>query len=917
MAVPFAGKDTPKERDEFGHVHLHYYHEGLTVEAFRETIEVLKEDDRAKLTGRAKDLWPEIVKDVPLDVLPESMRRFEGLDLSDIGFVGRVLYTKLRRSMRVIDLWLSVKVFPKECRQYKWKLSSTAWDICKPTGENEEWQTVGFSGTVDSHWLLPLYVQLRSLPQLGGTNGAMLFRLMRPENDGPHKCMEAGIDDFRLVASLVSEEYPVPFVEGEREAGSNIQRAPCRVLIDAGALVKEKEHRLFAKHWLNASEDPEVDAAVYFGADDRPHVLDREGGTTLLALSPFVKRLGRCLVYMDEIHCRGQDLKFPPGTRACVTVDRTMTKDKLVQSAMRLRQLGNGQAVTFWANHAAGLELRKRALEERGRDLGKWRSGNTQQLCLIVLMHILRQTCEAAVEKLRRGAPLFAQAAELHFRQLYRFLEREKDARTVKELYGGSREICTLASKYGREGSAFSLPDTESSASAGSVDLMEKLREWCDTYGADARVVRSGADEEQEKEVEVEIEVEKEAEVERERELPPPFRPKEPEVHEEIQRLLLYGTLPPSVHGEDSSLQSHPSTVSPDSAFVSPPSLFRYSPSVRPKLIESAAIGLSPRLLVSREMLDVTDRACVRSLEKRDERNNLLLRPDCYLAVVFEETFSVSSSSAPSPVPLTMSSLFGSLFNRKATAVESEKSARVRAVAVLTSFEAAWAFEQLPRVVTDGSGVSVEPEEENDESGARDSWSWIDGQTDRAGNGRFGSSLSVSLRPFAPRLRPVRSTLFWNDSLAAGAPLPKCLRKGGDQMADLAGLVDQVGVLMGSLYLELFVEQDRLCDFLGIFPLPRTPHEQEAVDRLMLTSDDSELAEGRSASRESVDCFFPPPESPMRNLRPLCRFREDPSTFVLEAVRARGRGAETNSVTGASHLTQLLHRQRRVESLED
>ena len=59
------------------------------------------------------------------------------------------------------------------------------------------------------------------------------------------------------------------------------------------------------------------------------------------------KQLDVCIVYLDESHTRGTDLKLPRNYRAVVTLGAQLTKDRLTQACMRLRKLGHGQSVTF------------------------------------------------------------------------------------------------------------------------------------------------------------------------------------------------------------------------------------------------------------------------------------------------------------------------------------------------------------------------------------------------------------------------------------------------------------------------------------------------------------------------------------------------------------------------------------------
>lgn len=52
--------------------------------------------------------------------------------------------------------------------------------------------------------------------------------------------------------------------------------------------------------------------------------------------------------YLDDHHTRGTDLKLPIYFRVVVTLSVKMLKEKLVQTCMRMRQLGVGkQTVCF------------------------------------------------------------------------------------------------------------------------------------------------------------------------------------------------------------------------------------------------------------------------------------------------------------------------------------------------------------------------------------------------------------------------------------------------------------------------------------------------------------------------------------------------------------------------------------------
>lgn len=113
-----------------------------------------------------------------------------------------------------------------------------------------------------------------------------------------------------------------------------------------------------AKTWLAMSD---ALACVYFNKDNKAFVLYRQGHQIPLLASPYADDLADCLVYLDEAHARGTDLKMRSVCVAALTLGLGQTKDSTVQAAMRLRQLGTTQAVVFFSPpgvHQSILDLR-------------------------------------------------------------------------------------------------------------------------------------------------------------------------------------------------------------------------------------------------------------------------------------------------------------------------------------------------------------------------------------------------------------------------------------------------------------------------------------------------------------------------------------------------------------------------------
>lgn len=145
----------------------------------------------------------------------------------------------------------------------------------------------------------------------------MLAYLLQPENDEyllVSRDHDLGGTALQLIHLLVNQEPEI------------------RVVLDVGAQVLELQNDEFAAAWLNAK--PDARAALYFNTDDELMVLTREGNVQLLIESPFAHQLDECVVYLDDAHTRGTDIKFPVGFRAAVTLGPKVTKDRLAQGVM-------------------------------------------------------------------------------------------------------------------------------------------------------------------------------------------------------------------------------------------------------------------------------------------------------------------------------------------------------------------------------------------------------------------------------------------------------------------------------------------------------------------------------------------------------------------------------------------------------
>ena len=329
MAVPFRGKDTPIERTEFGHTdvgivfsHLSYYYSGLSDEQMKDALTKMKSQSQRDSEYQT---WTDA------SAAEEMAEHGIIADVNAINLDDDLQLKKLTAFFRfntsAIHFWLNTSVLPKETKQFPYKLVATSWDLARAQSQPMR----GFSGTKDSCRLLPLHVSLGSLPQLEGTDGDVLARVTSAEN---RKVFELPAD--------VSADQVVNFIVDSGRRGS-----AASVLIDVGALMVGMTNQQVAQYWLSKSGEHFV-AAVYFEGNQVMVVL-RDGHTSLFNFSPLKQCLQKVLIYMDDIHTRGTDFKFPIPTRAFVTLGRDLPKDKLVQACMRMRQLGHGHCVSFLA----------------------------------------------------------------------------------------------------------------------------------------------------------------------------------------------------------------------------------------------------------------------------------------------------------------------------------------------------------------------------------------------------------------------------------------------------------------------------------------------------------------------------------------------------------------------------------------
>ncbi|KAG2129503.1 uncharacterized protein EDB93DRAFT_118250 [Suillus bovinus] len=322
LAVPFRAKDMPSLRAEFGHPDiavtltcLSYYYGGLTLQQLMLCFELLLKQDNPTLEYES---WV-----AGLHSVPKSLHQLSGINTESTEQL-HVLQQLFESNKAVIDFYLSHVVFPKEAKAFPSKLTCSGWDLA----QEKRHLTTGFSGTNDNRYLLPSSMVQHDLDYQRSTNARVLAFLLRPENNC-YRPIPSGQKVQHFIDTLVAQ---IPEV---------------RVLLDVGAQMLELKNQELAEAWLRAKLDAQ--AAVFVNDDDEIVVVSRDGSVEPLVSSPFAQQLDQCVVYLDDAHTRGTDVKLPSGFRAAVTLGPKVTKDRLTQGCMRMRKLGNGHSVMFFA----------------------------------------------------------------------------------------------------------------------------------------------------------------------------------------------------------------------------------------------------------------------------------------------------------------------------------------------------------------------------------------------------------------------------------------------------------------------------------------------------------------------------------------------------------------------------------------
>ncbi|KAH4108552.1 hypothetical protein HBI25_111470 [Parastagonospora nodorum] len=500
LAVPFRFKDGPALRSDFSHPDililltlLSYYYSGLSDEQMFDAFDHLLKSGQATIQYNA---W---VKSAS-PALPEAFRQLSGVAIKDKFMCIDEIFPYLRHSKNCIDYFLAYLVFPKEVKECELKLSASGWDL----GMTKKYPTVGFSGTNDTRKTLPISMKQLNLLSQSHTNAMVLDYLLRDEKTSV-ECLDPrknGTDAEHLLEAVVNMEPEV------------------RVLLDCGASILEQNNKQVVQTWLGMTDPDHIQAAVFFD-DEEMSVLDRNGRVESFQTSPFAQQLDACIVYLDESHTRGTDLKLPRNYRAGVTLGSGLTKDKLVQGCMRMRKLGHGQSVALILPEEIATKICERTRNDGDEDIS-------------VKDVILWCIAESWID-LKRSMPSWGVQGHRH--------------ETTKHLLNGKDTTVEQAKKF-LEPEAQSL-EARYRPNVQDLDGKARLSTWDMSSEPIAQIAKqlkefgvmgfsnADADEEQERELAPEKEEERQAE------RPKKMAAAEHKIHPDIQELVDTGKILP------------------------------------------------------------------------------------------------------------------------------------------------------------------------------------------------------------------------------------------------------------------------------------------------------------------------------------------------------------------------------------
>ena len=298
VAVPFRGKEYPSYNSEYSQPDAiialtcqSYYLDGLTN---NQVYQVLKDIIAKKVLN---------VGTTPI--------QYQTLNIED-PLIFQQYCQQYRYNMNFCNYYMNKFVFPTFAKQFPEQYQATTWNL---TGDTP---TMGFSGTNGMQNLLPPKIAQHDLQEVKMTNAYMDDLIATQQ-----LCNNQLMEQFdNPLDAIMSPRYSQTY--------QNLN-----VLIDAGGDVDDSGN-VVAHRWLRSR--PDMLACLYYFNDEQ-YIVDQHDNVQKRDQSNFAKFLNKVLIYLDDQHTRGVDLKIPDNTTAMVTIGDGVTRDKLMQACMRMRGL--------------------------------------------------------------------------------------------------------------------------------------------------------------------------------------------------------------------------------------------------------------------------------------------------------------------------------------------------------------------------------------------------------------------------------------------------------------------------------------------------------------------------------------------------------------------------------------------------
>ncbi len=455
---------------------LSYYDDGLTAKELQEALIVL-----LKLGPSAQQDhyggWLALAG----AAVPENLNNVNKIDISNALQMEEML-PLFRHNMATINFWLNYCVLPQEMQQFPKRLLSSAWHLA----HNAHGQVVGFSGTNDNHRILPLQVHMAIIKEhaLHATNGKMLNIILQSPEYNTLPVQEDQPTWQAVLLLALEKKYDV--------------------VVDCGALMAGVSNRIaasFVQQELVKLDNSEFQGVCYFDSENKGwSIMDLTGNIRPRGTSRISE--AHSFTIYDEARCRGADLQLRQTAVGLVTLGPKCCKDKLMQAAGRLRQLGRGQTLRF---------VGTKDITDKICEVNQAAGRAVPNLDALSPKHVLQWVMHNTVQATLNGITEWAKQG-VHFCNT-----KDSPEHALVD------EILDLPEMYGKPLHEEALPGVVAACAARARQglapnlklLVEDIERKGSLYGQGHTVVaQGGLDEEVERELEREQEQEEEIEVE-------------------------------------------------------------------------------------------------------------------------------------------------------------------------------------------------------------------------------------------------------------------------------------------------------------------------------------------------------------------------------------------------------------------